>query len=148
MLKKKSFNCESPVTDRCITPAAVLVHTGVLSIKRSESESRIVVFFLLISKVGVVVYGISRMTSPLTHNNSRSRRTSLPAFIVSLFFFSGCIPVQLPRTVLSAGSSHGCFHTHCKYCTDAFIETFVSVYLILSEFIVVLYTVDLALCLE
>lgn len=126
------------VTDRCITPARMFYPL--------KSESRIVVPFCVDIKVGVVVYGISRMTSLLTHHNSRSRRTRWPRSH-SLSLFLSCIPVQLPRTVLSAGSSGGEQHMAASKFTGCWNWLNRNLCLNLPH-PVLLYTVDLALWTE
>lgn len=93
-------------------------------------------------KVGVVVYGTSRMTSPLTHNNSRSHRTRWPhshslSHFSAVYQFSFQEPCCQQEVRYMTASK---FTVNTVNTTVAFIETSLSIYLI--------YRVDWALCLD
>ena len=134
----------SLVTACCITRAEVLVLTDDLSIKRSESESRIVVS-------SCVVDGISTMTSPLTTQQLKvaaglgwQHSHSLSLFFYFFYFFFLFFFLLLHSSSASKncadsrkfrrGATHGCCQIYCKSCTVTFIETSVP-----SEYIVPLH---------
>lgn len=112
------------------------IHTDVFSIKAAVSESCVVAAVaavvlvvvvsppVVISKWGAVVYGISRMTSPLDpKTTSRVTPDSLATFPFHCLSFQPHSSLSLQEQCKSAGSSaeekhtltHGCLQIHCKY---------------------------------